>query len=77
MSFNLCTIINKIKKTIACTDMQFSILLFHKNIMHFLLRVKWQSLSLDYQFLMLILLNPYMFIKVMWSVHDNKWLGSQ
>ena len=34
--------------------------------------LKWQSLSLDYLFLMLILPNHYMFIEVMWYLHDNK-----
>ena len=27
--------------------------------------------------LMLILLNHYIFIEVMWYLHDNKWFGSQ
>ena len=39
--------------------------------------LKWQSLSLDYRFLMLILLNHYMLIEFVWYLHDNKWLGSQ
>ena len=39
--------------------------------------LKWQSLSLNYRVLLLILLNHYMFNEVMRYLHDNKWLGSQ
>ena len=35
--------------------------------------LKWQSLSFDYRFLMLILLNHYMLIEFPWYLHDNKW----
>ena len=41
-----------------------------------LLTSNWQSLSLDYQFLMLILLNHYMLIEFVWYLHGNKWLES-
>ena len=33
--------------------------------------LKWQSLSLDYRFLMLILLNHYNLIELVWYLHDN------
>ena len=39
--------------------------------------LKWQSLSLDYRFLMLILLNHYMLNEFVSCLHDKKWLGSQ
>ena len=39
--------------------------------------LKWQSLSLDYRFLMFILLNHYMLIEFVWYLHDNKWLVNQ
>ena len=44
---------------------------------HQLHSLKWQTLSLDYWFLILILLNHYMLIEFMWYMHDNKWLGSE
>ena len=48
-------------------------------LMFFLFRPfkkNWQSLSLDYQPLMLSLLNYHMFIEVLWYLPDNKWLES-
>ena len=50
-----------------------------KQCMYFILPIglEWQSLSLDYRFVMLISVNHYMLIEFVWYLHYNKWLGSQ
>ena len=76
--FGKFKILNRALTCLSSIILSYLLLYSAMSLLHIIFSVlKWRSPSLDYRFLMLILLYHYMLIEFVWYLHYNKWLGSQ